>query len=369
MRSVLALLFLVFATLPSLAMAQEAVLEVTSTTEGALVLFDGELLGDTPLLEIVPAGKHTIVVTLDGFADYEEVVTLAPDSEVQVVASLLLTASALSVEVDVFDAQVFLDGKLVGSGREVNVENTSPGQHVLRVVAENYPPFERTVELRPGKRSPVNVKLRGDLGAIVLSGKPTGATVLLDGREAGKLPLTIEPVQPGSHSLIVRADGYSDYLQALVVDAGASARLEARLSKEGGSVEIKPNVGVARVSLNGVEVGKGELTLGPLKPGLYSVKISAPGYSDYVKPLQVTADETASLSVKLERYTGLPGDGGATASKPVGKRPGFWAALGGGAGAVVAGVIIAAAVANDNNTNTDPAVVTPPATDVGFTLP
>ncbi len=52
---------LLIAALPGAAWAQSTgVLEVKANVDGALVLIDGEPLGETPLIEVIAAGRHRV---------------------------------------------------------------------------------------------------------------------------------------------------------------------------------------------------------------------------------------------------------------------------------------------------------------------
>ncbi len=56
---------------------------------------------------------------------------------------------------------------------------------------------------------------------IRITGGPEGARVLIDGREWGLLPRPDRiPVEPGSHDVIIRYEGYRDFVSNVVVPAG-----------------------------------------------------------------------------------------------------------------------------------------------------
>ena len=108
----LPLALLLLALVPSVALGQSTgIIEVAANVDGALVFVDGEPLGETPLLEIIPAGRHEILVLRDGFADWSQQINLAPDSTVAIRADLQRLAAALEIRVDVADAVVTVDGE------------------------------------------------------------------------------------------------------------------------------------------------------------------------------------------------------------------------------------------------------------------
>ena len=347
---------------PSLAAAQEdGILDVKCNIQGAAVFVDGDLLGEAPILEIIPAGRHTIQVVREAYEVHEQNIDLLPDTTVEVVATLRRILPGLSIQVDVQTARVSLDGKEVGVGSVV-VDPTTPGPHSLVVDGGEFGRYEGTINVPANRMTPVEVKLRGSLGSLAVNSDPEGAHVLLDGKDYGLTPATIEPVTPGSHSVRLSKDGYSDVLQAVVVEPGKGAALDASLVAEGGMLEIKPSPKSATVFVNGVEIGVGRQVVGPVKPGMYSIRATASGHTDFIQPVQVESGSRSRVVARLLAfdYQGpAGGGGGSVAGVPVHERPAFWVAIGGGAAAVAAGVIIAVAV----TANQDPGPTVVPGTD------
>lgn len=348
---------------PGLATAQEdGILDVKCNVDGAAVFVDGELLGEAPILEIIPAGRHTIQVVREAYEVHEQTIELLPDTTVEVVATLRRVLPGIAVEVDVQTAKVFLDGEEVGVGSVV-VDPISAGEHTLVVDGGEFGRYEGKINVPAARLTPVQVKLRGSLGSLAVNSEPEGAHVLLDGRDYGLTPATIDPVTPGSHSVRLSRDGYSDVLQAVVVDPGKAASVDVSLVAEGGMLEIKPNPRDALVFVNGVEIGVGRQVVGPVKPGMYSVRATASGHTDFIQPAQVEAGGKTRVAARLQGfdYQGPAGgnNGGPTAAVPVHQRPAFWAGIGGGAAAIAAGVIIAAAV----SANQGPGPTVVPATE------
>ena len=336
---------------PSLAAAQEdGILDVKCNIEGAAVFVDGDLLGEAPILEIIPAGRHTIQVGREAYEVHEQTIDLLPDTTVEVVATLRRVLPGLSIEVDVQTARVSLDGKEVGVGNVV-VDPTPPGAHSLVVDGGEFGRYEGTINVPANRMTPVQVKLRGSLGSLAVHSDPEGAHVLLDGKDYGLTPAMIDPVTPGSHSVRLSKEGYSDVLQAVVVEPGKSAALDTALVAEGGLLEIKPSPKIATVYVNGVEIGVGRQVVGPVKPGMYSIRATASGHTDFIQPAQVESGGRTRVAARLQGfdYQGpAGGNGGQVTGVPVHERPAFWVAIGGGAAAVAAGVIIAAVVANQD---------------------
>lgn len=383
---ILSLAVLLLAALPGTAFGQATgILDVQVNVDEAFVLLDGEPVGQTPFLEIVEAGSYELTVTRDGFEDYSEAIVLKADTSLEIRAQLVRVEPGLEVTVDVDGATVALDGQQIGAGRKVVMDPAPRGKHELSVTSDAYGTWRSRVTLKPGVVTPVQVNLRGSLGSLVVSTDPGKAMVTLDGEEKGRTPVTIEPVQPGSYGLQVERRGKSSVLQQVVVEAGKTVELDIALVEEAGSLEVKPSVSGAKVLVNGVEVGQGRQLIENLKPGSYSVRVTAPDHTDFIQSIIVEQDKKATLTAKLESFEfgggrnrrlagGPPGGGGD--GTPITKRPGFWAAIGGGVGAAIAvGVIAGAASANSGGdpggspSEPPPVGWTPPASDISLALP
>lgn len=380
MRPTLLLLALLAALLPTSVLAQATgILDVQANVEPAWVILDGEPAGQTPYLEIVPAGRHTVTIRRDGFEEYSETINLKADTSIEIRANLVRVEPGLAVTVDVDDASVALDGKEIGVGRTVILDPAPRGTHELTVEAAGYGEWRARVNLSPGVVTPVEVNLRGSLGAIAVSTKPDGAMVSVDGEQKGEAPIKIEPLAPGAHGVRIDHAARSTVLQQVVVDPGKTVELNTRLIRESGALEVKPTVADARVLVNGVEIGRGKVAIENLRPGTYSVRVTAPDHTDFIKSVVVEQDKSVSVTARLESFQFDGGRtrrlaGGPPGGEPVTKKPGFWAAIGGGVGAAVAvGVIAGVAASQDDGGGTAPGTNDQqwqrPPSDVALTLP
>lgn len=336
----------------------EGIIDVKCNIDGAAVFVDGQLLGDAPLIEIIPAGRHAIRVHREGFGAHEQDVNLLPDTTIEIAAFLQRILPGLSIQVDVEGARVILDGKDVGVGNVV-VDPTTPGEHELVVEGGEFGRYQGTLNVPPARLVPVQVRLRGTLGSLAIHSDPEGARILLDGKEYGVTPVTIDPVAPGSHSIRLSKEGRSDVLQAVVVEPGQPAVVDAILVAEGGTLEIKPSPRDGAVFVNGVEIGAGRQVIGPVKPGTYSIRVTASGHTDFIQPVQVDASGTTRVAARLQSFDVGGGGSQSAGALPVHERPGFWAGIGGGAAAVAAAVVVSAVVVS----TTEPEPIHVPGTE------
>jgi hypothetical protein len=81
---------------------------------------------------------------------------------------------------------------------------------------------------------------RTQVGEITVAGSPAGATVSVNGREVGKLPLPALRINKGAIEVSVRAPGYVDSTRSLRVEGGDRQQLTVALEKVGAKPEPVP---------------------------------------------------------------------------------------------------------------------------------
>lgn len=124
------------------------------------------------------------------------------------------TTGTLEVKVNVSDANVYLDGGIVGTG-SFAVDNISPGLHRLTVVKDGYYPQSLTVRVIAGETTKASVNLVPMTGTVEITGIPdnTVFSVKIGDREYASKRIE---VAEGHRDVTIRAFGYRD--QTLLAD-------------------------------------------------------------------------------------------------------------------------------------------------------
>ncbi|MER3480227.1 MAG: PEGA domain-containing protein [Meiothermus sp.] len=136
-----------------------ATLSVDSNPRGATVRLNGQVVGNTPLTVTINADPATLEVSRAGYPTYRTSINPRPGEQVRVFADLqALLPGRIVVDANVWGAQVYIDGRLVGNV-PVNV-TAAPGSRVVEVRAGGYTTFRTTVNLRPGQTEWVYATLR-----------------------------------------------------------------------------------------------------------------------------------------------------------------------------------------------------------------
>lgn len=147
-----------------------------------------------------------------------------------------------------------------------------------------------------------DVKVRG---LLVIESEPTGATIYLDDKSKGKFGTTPWSGQlEGEHLVIVEKEGYKAADSKIAANPDRLTVLKLDMSEASffGRVEITSNVPGAEVYADDRTVGAiGKTPLKTeFKPGKHKIWVTAEGYDEVEKELDVIAGETAEVAITLK---------------------------------------------------------------------
>jgi hypothetical protein len=211
-------------------------------------------------------------------------------------------------------------------GKTPQIMNTlSPGSYKVTVSKNGYAPETRSIEVVAGNRATLDVRLVATKGYLTVSGNPAGANILIDGKDTGKLTPSDFTLDPATHSVTVRKDGFLDNSADIKLVAGQSVsyapslRLAGRTDNikvvggfkkmfgGGGSnqgvtnVEIKSDPKGAQVIINGKTLDKSTPMEIQVEPGNYEITIQKNGYKPVHTNLSAGANEKVKIEEKLQQ--------------------------------------------------------------------
>ncbi len=126
----------------------------------------------------------------------------------------------------------------------------------------------------------------GSQTSLVVSTRPFGAIVNLDGNDVGKTPYTLSKIKPGSHRIRVTMENYTPIDTLVMIEKKQQSVLKGLLPRIE-SVRFISNSSAADVWIDGLKVGQTEQPL-PVSTGMHSVKIVSKGYYDAVDSVLIS---------------------------------------------------------------------------------
>jgi formylglycine-generating enzyme required for sulfatase activity len=254
-------------------------------------------VGDRFLLR---PGAHRVAAELPGYYPLDAEIDVGPlaDQHIALTLTKLPGLVTLTTEPEV-GAEVLVDGVSIGTTPLADVELT-PGVHQLELSAPRHLAAARELEvLGGGEKQALAVTLTPDWAVVSLRTNPPGATVLVDGAEAGVTPAAVE-IMSGEHAIEVRLAGYNAWSSKLLVEPNQPLELpDVTLSQADGRIELASTPSEASVSVNGEFRGRTPLSL-RLSPGReHRVTLTKPGYETATRELSVAADSGRRVEIDL----------------------------------------------------------------------
>jgi hypothetical protein len=217
-------------------------ISVDSDPDRATAILDGGSSQLTPCtFNNVVAGSHTIQVSLAGYQPYSTTVSVSGGKSTYVFASLTpsapLTGSIYAVSLPQ-GASVYVDGKYYGPAPQI-ASGLTPGYHQVRLSLQGFQDWTGQVLVTAGTTTTVSQTLYATpttsptytpgTGTLQISSSPTGAQVFLDNVYMGITPITLQQVNAGSHTALLKLTGYADWQVTAQVAAGQTTPITATL--------------------------------------------------------------------------------------------------------------------------------------------
>jgi len=131
---------------------------------------------------------------------------------------------------------VYVDGRLSGVS-PCGIADVAVGTVEVRAVRQGHRQATRNVEIKAGQTTEVALSLPavGTVGSIAVLVEPPGARIELDRVPAGRTPKVLLNVRPGTHRLVVSAEGHRALHSTVTVTPEALQTVRAALEPLGGS--------------------------------------------------------------------------------------------------------------------------------------
>ncbi|NAS88761.1 hypothetical protein C4E24_03345 [ANME-1 cluster archaeon AG-394-G21] len=282
---------------------------VCSTPSGAGISFDGvPISGITPYaIQNVEPGSHTIKLTLDGYHDWKETVSVTAGKTVEIDATLTQISGSATVTSTPSGAAIYVEtysGDVYIGDTPYTDTAVAPGDYTITLTLAGYQNCTKEVQVKGGETAYIDATLDQATGSISVTSTPAGAGISFDGVPiSGITPYTIQNVDPGYHTLKLTLDGYQDWTEAVTVTAGKTVGIDATLTPISGSATVTSTPSGAAIYvetyLGDVYIGDTPHTDTAVSPGNYTIKLTLAGYQNWTEEIQVTSGETAYIDAIL----------------------------------------------------------------------
>jgi hypothetical protein len=205
--------------------------------------------------------------------------------------------------------------------------NLAPGPHNISFSKSGYAQESRTSTVTENKSLLVSQVLNHTSTALAISSKPVGASILLDGKDTGKVTPAQIAVSKGGHTVALHKAGFKDESIAANAQEGQTQNLSANLQALpplqmeeqratgwrkvlGMNDPIPAGKGLVRIRTYPegatIQVGSQIAQLKtpvrwPVTPGTYQVALKLDGYKTVNRTLHVQSDKAYDIDEILEK--------------------------------------------------------------------
>jgi hypothetical protein len=221
---------------------------ISSSPSGAKIFVNNQASGFvTPATIKFKPGQYTIKVTLSGYKDQSKTVTYTnnPPSSTKIQFSLEKVPTTpppppttpktgvlwiLSVPEG---AEVFVNNVFKGV-TPLRLDNINVGSYSVKLVLTGYETQTKTINVVGGqttKQTFTLKKLASKPGTLKITTVPEGAEVYIDGILVG-ISNNSFTLSEGTHKVLVRLEGYQDYVVTITVKSGEVKTLTVTLKEK-----------------------------------------------------------------------------------------------------------------------------------------
>ena len=279
--------------------------EFTSQPDGANVLVDDEMRGQTPLtLYNLGPGRHHVRFEKQNYESVDEFLSLKEGGMFQKNAVMNPVKGLLLLTSEPAGCDISLDG--LSLGKTPRLITSLDAKNVYRFLLQKPGYQSRTVEVKFSGRTPLvrHEELILDSGVIEVTSDPDGAEVTVNGQPRGTTPVTVRDVPKGRTTVTLKKHGFDEETREITMVAGDSQTLFVKLNGLPGTMSLSSVPDGARFYVNDQPHGKGPISLTNLKPGEYTIRVEKDGYATATKTVSLENGGAIVEEFRLENVMG-----------------------------------------------------------------
>ncbi len=275
---------------------------IASNTADAEVYIDGTMVGRTNtdcvlVVEEVLPGEHTLRLVYGG-ASKEQTINVNSGNvyfkqEVDIKAAQPQYAV---FQVTPATAVIMLDGSILQSENGTATKFLKPGRYQYTISAPDYH-TERGEFTMSGSKVVKSITLRPNFGHLQITGNDaSGATLIIDGKVIGTLPLaTLPTLSNGIHNIQIIKAKYKPYATTVTIGDNSTAMVTPILQPNFARLTFTVE-GDAEIWINDHREGRGSCQC-DLELGTYRIETRKEGCRAWSRSLDVTSTVASKIAL------------------------------------------------------------------------
>jgi len=205
-----------------------ATVSVASQPAGATVRVDDVAAGVTPLETEIMHGPRTLVLSLENHKPLTVQQDFVAGAVVQLHDLVLQPADGELVLNSVPEGATISVGGVFYGTTPATLTLESGKDHRVRLTRPGYQRADRPVRLAPEEEQVLEISLSPEYGVVFITAQPADATLVLDGKPAGKATRRLS-LTTRAHTLEFRKPGYVSQRLTVTPRAGVSKNVDVTL--------------------------------------------------------------------------------------------------------------------------------------------
>jgi serine/threonine protein kinase len=146
----------------------------------------------------------------------------------------------MQIDSDPQGVQIQLDGKSDPAWvTPFNLTGLSPGKHIITASKTGYSAEIRSVDVASASKSFVVIHLSPNNALVMVNSTPSGAEIVIDGKNTGRVTPAQFTVEKGSHTVVLRKAGYLEESTTAELGPGQNFQLAPVLRALGNADDIR----------------------------------------------------------------------------------------------------------------------------------
>ncbi len=176
-------------------------------------------------------GRRRISVSAPNFVAAQETVTIEEGETVNRRLRLARMATPATARFSANPGtELYIDGERIGAIPPVIERELAAGSHAIRYVMPGYAEHEETIQLSSGEAREFSHQFPVP-GALRIMAQPY-AQVLLDGKDMGFTPVTVEKVSEGEHTIVLQREGFQTLERTITVKPYEINRFQYKMVRQ-----------------------------------------------------------------------------------------------------------------------------------------
>jgi hypothetical protein len=181
--------------------------------------------------------------------------------------------------------------------------NLFPAQYSLEIRKDGYRPVQTALQVKFGAVVEQKISLEATAMGLLVSTKPPGADVFIDGaKQSGQTPVSL-PLAPGEYNIVLRKEGFEPYAGHVQVKGDVQTQLEVELTAKAMRVAwvmARSEPPGASILVDGVATGQSTPARVQMTAGMHAVTLLLPGREPVTRRIAVDEGQTVQVSEAMQ---------------------------------------------------------------------